>query len=280
MRQFGWRKDPWNPGAWMHKPKMRADQLPITSIIGNMPLVRSQGDTSSCVGFGIGANITHRARKLWRQSEWFSPTWIYNGARFIEGDLAEDNGCCPDDALTWLLKNGCLLEHLWPFNPNAVDKTAPGSVLGQFAADYPLVAYYRVGDGVPGIMSAIADGQPVSIGTPWFAKWQDVLQGFLPVCAKDDEILGGHETLLYGYDRRANVFYGMNSWGTEWGDAGYYVMPASMFDVFKTLGGYDAHYITFDNVPLPTPLRPKQRTCWDILFSVVKQPTGVPCLCP
>lgn len=251
-REFGWKKDRHDSRDYIHK--MRVVPIPDRYIMDQyLPSVRNQGNVGSCVGFGIGANLTARAKIRGDYTEWFSPTWIYNGARFFEGTLAEDVGCSPRDALEWLLEKGCVLEHLWPYNPLMLDMKAPSSSLDGPAAEIPLIAYYRVVDGVDGLCDALAQGFYVSIGTPWFKKWMNPMPslaclwrnvpGVLPEVTVTDETVGGHETVLYGYDMKEKMFYGQNSWGTSWGRSGRYTMPFSAIGVFKALGGYDAHYI-------------------------------------
>ena len=249
---MGWRKDVYDSRDYLHKVAVAS--IPDKVVLDQyLPEVRNQGLVGSCVGFGIGANLTARAKMRGDYIEWFSPTWIYNGARYIEGTLSEDMGCYPRDALDWLLEKGCLLEHFWPYNPLLLDQKAPPSSLEPEAAKTPLLAYYRVVDSAEGICSAIASGFYVSIGTPWFKKWMNPMPswrclwknvpGILPEVTALDELIGGHETCLYGYDKAAKLFHGINSWGSTWGDRGLFYMPFSAIEVFKELGGYDAHYI-------------------------------------
>jgi hypothetical protein len=255
MLRLGWKKDKFDQRDYLHRV-VGIEIIPDHAILDKIPNVRDQGNEGSCVGFGVGANLTYWALKLGIYTEWFSPTWIYNGARFIEGSLTQDAGCEPGDALDWLKKMGCLLEHFWPYK-DVLDKQAPPSSLNPEAAKYPLIAYYRVTGDANGICSAIAAGNVVSIGTPWFDKWMDT-SGDLPVVNEDDSTAGGHETYLYGYDKAIQKFYGSNSWGTEWGIKGRYLMPFGAFPVFKKLGGYDAHYINVNwgQAPAPTPTPP------------------------
>lgn len=238
---FGWKKDPYNKIALLHKVGLVS--VPSVKILDSqLPTVRDQGNAGSCVGFGIGANLVSCAKKIHLYKEWFSPTWIYNGARYLDGSLAYDDGCYPEDALNWLKMKGCLLEHLWPYN--GFEKTSPPSSLNVEAAKYPLLSYHRVTDDVDGICDAIANEYYVSIGTPWPYTWVDVgSTGELPEITTSNSIAGGHETCLYGYDRTVRLFYGINSWGTAWGKGGLYSMPFSAFPVFKKMGGYDAHYV-------------------------------------
>ena len=260
VSEYGWKKDRFDERDYLHKKLV---VIPSRVVLTLMPSVRDQGDVGSCVGFGIGASLCAEAKFLGIFSEWYSPTWIYNGARFVEGSLLKDSGCEPGDALSWLSKKGCLLEQFWPYNPNKLDTSTPSSVREAQAIKYPEFAYYRVVDGATGICSAIAEGHVVSIGNPWFDNWMEAPKGVLP--EPSSSIVGGHETCLYGYDQDLRMFYGQNSWGSSWGMGGRFIMPFSALDAFKGMGGYDAYYVTFAASPEPNPPVPKKR-CWFLSF--------------
>jgi hypothetical protein len=250
--KFSWKKDKFDKRDYLHKTKQL--KIPKKLILANIPDVRDQGNVGSCVGFGVGANLTGTAMKLGVYSEWFSPNWIYNGARFIEGTLSQDAGAYPRDALQWLRTKGCLLDHFWPYNPARLDTSSPPSKYDEDAGKFPLITYYRITGGVSAICDAISNGSYISIGTPWYNKWMSVpTSGLLPKVKKTDSIAGGHETCLYGYDTAKSVFYGINSWGTGWGNKGLYRMPFQAFDMFGYYGGYDAHYIDVNWIPAPEP---------------------------
>ncbi len=259
----GWKKDKFDHRDFKHKITA-PEQVPDNDMLDKLPAVRQQGNLGSCVGFGIGGNLTACAMQAKVDTEWFSPTWIYNWARAVEGTLSYDEGCEPRDALDMLLKYGCLKEHFWPYNGNKLDKKSPPSSLWPEAAKWPIKAYYRADTGTDGICSALASGlntpTRVSIGIPWPEKWMDSSNGVLPTIKESDYVAGGHEVWLYGYDKKAQRFYGMNSWGTtEWGNKGLFTMPFQAFEIFKTWGGYDAHYVemawgTPNPQPEPTPI--------------------------
>jgi len=251
MKQLvgGWLKDKFDKRDYLYKATLKKIPNSVPQNRLYLPDVRNQGKVGSCVGFGIGANLVGRAKKLSTYTEWFSPTWIYNGARFIDGTLMFDMGCQPRDALHWLYEKGCLLEHFWVYDPEKLDTTAPPSHLESEAVKCPLLSYFRIVDGVTGICEVLASEQFVSIGTPWFEKWRKPEGGVLAEVNAFDLVAGGHETCLYDYDLTKEVVYGINSWGEEWGDIGLFTMPFSAFDVFKQRGGYDAHYIGLEVAP-------------------------------
>jgi hypothetical protein len=256
---FGWSKDKYDKRDYLHRP-MRAIEIPsIVDLSAQLPPVRDQLNLGACVGFGIGGNLCTRAKLQGVFSEWFSPTWIYNGARYVEGSLNRDAGAMPRDALDFLVKRGCLLERFWPYT-GVLDRQAPPSRFDTESSKYPLISYTRVTGDVEGIRSALASGYCVSLGAPWFSSWMEPgPTGVLPHVTDHDAVAGGHETYLFGFDVTVNRFWGVNSWGTKWGNNGRYFMPFSSIEIFKKAGGYDAHYIDVDwgivppAPPSPTP---------------------------
>jgi hypothetical protein len=254
---FGWRKDIRDERDFLYYRRAIAipDKVDLSQF---MPEVRNQGGVGSCVGFGVGTAVGSVAIAAKAFTEWESPTWIYNGARAIEGYLEYDTGCSPRDALDYLIKNGCLLEHFWPYDGTKFDPNLPTEIQKAAAVQYANFTYRRVTDGIEGLTTALADGHCCCIGGPWFYNWYSAPGGTLVPVTATDNVVGGHETSLYGYDLAAGVFFGQNSWGTDWGNKGRFTMPFSALAVFKELGGYDAHYVTYNIAPLPPPEPPPE----------------------
>jgi len=261
----GWKKDKYDPRDYLHKPAV--PKLPnVVDLSQIRAAVRQQGGMNSCVGHGVRGISCAVAMSLGCYTEDYSPQYIWNGARFIEGTLSQNVGVFPKDALDWTVMHGLLYEHLWPYSPNVLDMATPSTERQNQAIKYPELAYFRVVDGINGILSALADslasvqaggvGWLVAIGCPWPALWMDPGQsGILSLINTGDVLAGGHETFLWGYDASRELLYGENSWDIIWGDKGMYYMPFSAIGVFKAWGGYDAHYITFKKVePVPTPI--------------------------
>jgi hypothetical protein len=241
----GWRKDKLDRRDFLHRPTL-IELPPVADLSAFKAPVRDQGNVGSCTGHGIGGILTSMAIQQKVFKEWFSPTWIYNGGRFIEGTLLQDSGCEPGDCLNWIQKMGCLPESLWPYNPNRVDTTSPPLSDDQPALKYPILTYTRVTGGSSGIMSALAEGNFVCIGTPWPDAWMNPIDalGTLIDVTPDNFSDEGHETFLFGYNKATGKFSGQNSWSEGWGAKGCYLMPCNAFDnVFTKVGGYDAYYI-------------------------------------
>lgn len=261
---FGWRKDKYIPEKIhpLHKPKLV--KIPsIFTLIQWLCEQIDQGTKGSCVGAGLTGAATSTAIRLNVFIEKFSIWWIYNGARFLEGTLTQDAGAEPSDAYIFIKEYlGYLLNRYWPYDPyGPFDMTAPPSSLKPCAAIYPLdIDVTRVDNGIDGIKSALAEGNFVTFGGPWFDKWMDPgPSGILPIPKTSWSVGGGHEHFYFGYNDNTGLFDGRNSWvnpdGTPWGDNGNYHMPYESIDVCKALGGYDTHYITvkWNSVPVPPP---------------------------
>jgi hypothetical protein len=273
MMTGGWKKDTYDARDYLYKaicPKVPYPQLINLSHLlprdaARKVLVRNQKFVGACTGHAKGFALCAEATQLgiWPEQdyEWFSPTWIYNGARFIEGTLPYDLGAYPRDCCDWLVANGTLLEHFWPYDGTKLDKTAPGTTRMAQAVKYKDFAYWRVTDGVDGILGALNDGHVISIGAPWFEKWSDsevASTGVLPEVSPSDSVGGGHDTGIFLADQAARVFIGLNSWGPEWGGSfdvpgcagGLYALPFSAIEAYKAAGGYDAYVITFEKDPV------------------------------
>ena len=49
--------------------------------------------------------------------------------------------------------------------------------------------------------------------------------GEIPLPETKDHVIGGHAVLAVGYDDSTQTFLVRNSWGANWGQAGYFTMP-------------------------------------------------------
>jgi hypothetical protein len=263
MIQYGWIKDIFDPNDYLHKRKV----APIPDKYSNVDILpayrRSQGSIGSCVGQAIGTVLDSVKITLLIFDEQSSATYIYNGARFMEGTLPIDCGTHPRTALEWSSSYGILLEHYWPYDSKELDTHAPSSEKIKQAVRYKKFQYYRCVDGIEGLCDAIYSGHLIGLGSPWFGEWESSPPcGRLPVPTNKSFMVGGHETVLYEYDKIEGVFKGANSWGDKWGDGGLYIMPFESIEVFKDRGGYDAHYVAFSaEIDTSPPPDPNPSTC-------------------
>ena len=108
-----------------------------------------------------------------------------------------------------------------------VGATASGTMSCQI-----IPGYQKINDGdVNGMKNALASGFPVVMGFTVYDSFEGNLNnttGMMPYPnTASEQVLGGHAVCVVGYNDNLNGgrFICRNSWGTGWGDHGYFYMP-------------------------------------------------------
>lgn len=88
---------------------------------------------------------------------------------------------------------------------------------------HKISAWYRLestgNDRVRDVILALAAGNPVVYGTQVDEQWE-VYDGSVPLGTLRGTVIGGHATVLEGWNAYKQLFLGENSWGEGWGVAG------------------------------------------------------------
>jgi len=120
---------------------------------------------------------------------------------------------------------GVCTEEEWPFDPGKLFES-PSIMAMREAYDHKISAYYRVKttgqDLVASVIDALRANHPVVYGTDVDDHWMNYRAG--QVLRRPDTPAGAHATHLVGWDEHRGLFIGENSWGSEWGEDGYYLM--------------------------------------------------------
>ena len=95
--------------------------------------------------------------------------------------------------------------------------------LKYFTLDAPI-------DGLDNVLNSVkyvlASGHPVAFGFSVFESIKKAQEnGKIPFPTKSDKVLGGHAIMAVGYDDKKKSLLIRNSWGAEWGEAGYGWLP-------------------------------------------------------
>lgn len=129
---------------------------------------------------------------------------------------------------------GIAPESAWPFDVNKL-YTPPNWKAMRLAYSHKmnLSAYYRItsrGDTrTEDVIKALRANHPVVYGTEIDAPhWFQYQKGQVLKPVSNSE--GRHATCLVGWDEAKSVFIGENSWGSNWGDKGTYLMDPSVIE--------------------------------------------------
>jgi C1A family cysteine protease len=193
--------------------------------------IENQGSLGSCTGQAIAGAIELLNKRNGKPND-ISRLFIYYYERVLLGTVNYDSGAYIRDGIKATNHYGASLEKYWPYNIKKF-KQQPIREAKNDALRRKVTRYERIAD-FDGCIDALTNGYPVVIGFHVYTSFMSATvtrTGNMPYPnTKRERLLGGHAVLLVGYDKNRKVFIARNSWGTAWGDKGYFYMP---FDVIK-----------------------------------------------
>lgn len=227
QNNYNWKRDIKDTRDHQFAPRLGAASLPTkVDLRPNCSPVEDQGDIGSCTGNAIASVIEYLYRKAKRTVD-VSRLFIYYEERLLEGTIGYDSGAYIRDGIKVVNKKGAPLESYWPYVERKFTYK-PTQTAYTDALKRKAIAYQRVAD-FNGVKSAVAQGYPVVIGFDVYASFESeevARTGQMPYPnTATEELLGGHAVVIVGYDDSTQKFIVRNSWGSSWGDKGYFYMP-------------------------------------------------------
>ena len=192
-----------------------------------MPPVYDQGQLGSCTANALGGAVEYDII-CQSQGEWTpSRLFIYYNERAMEGTIQSDAGAQIRDGIKTLAKQGVCHETLWPYT---ISKFTEQPITKAYtdAIKYIALKYARVTQTLPQMKSCLNTGIPIVLGISVYSSFEsaDVAKtGMVPMPQANESLLGGHAVLCVGYDDSIQRFIMRNSWGSSWGDKGYFYIP-------------------------------------------------------
>ena len=233
-----------------------SDSLPETvDLRSQCSPVANQGRLGACTAFAIVKGLDEfLANKAGNPTE-LSPAFLYYEERKADGntDMSADTGALISTGMQVLEQMGTCPESDDPYI-SAADQQDPQKIK-DFLATPPSdqAVQDAIAFEIPGahsffdtsapsskrlkpvplstltdIRTTLAGGMPVVAGIMVYQSMesQAVAQtGMVPMPTSGDKLLGGHAILLVGYDETRQLFIVRNSWGSSWGDGGYFYLP-------------------------------------------------------
>jgi len=134
---------------------------------------------------------------------------------------------------------GDCAESEWPYDDTPADDNGvfpPGAKAGMQppqscyddAIHHKALSYQSIDQNLADMRGCLSSGYPFVFGFTVYESFESdavAKTGDVPMPGTDEQVLGGHCVMAVGYDDQEGKFICRNSWGTSWGDAGYFYMP-------------------------------------------------------
>jgi C1A family cysteine protease len=217
-----------------YRPKVTAEQLPANvSYEYLFGPIEDQGEGGTCVAFATTA-LTEAIlfKRLHNRNVDISERALYSLVKEIYEPGTDDQaGLYGADALMCLEKTGYVPSSEWPYG-TPTDPSDPSLYApvphNLIKTDHELHGFTRVENDSLSLQLALFEQGPITIGINWYQEWTNIDPGpdiILNPNPDPANLEGGHEIVIVGYSKEKQAFRLRNSWGTSWGDNGYFWMP-------------------------------------------------------
>ena len=234
------------------------------------PAVRNQGSIGSCTAF-CGTE-TYEILYYYAHGSFpttLSPAFLYycERVKIQKQSISADNGASMANIPQSLQLYGLCLESMYAYpssDKSTAYNTAPAAADFTNALGYEIgkakTSYARINSGdTAAVKNLLRNNIPVMVGLNVYdnSKYQ-YFEGlntkgytYNPLTTSGSlvsglQLLGGHATPIIGYDDTKKAFLVQNSWGTNWGNKGFYYMPYSVFMSTKIVPQGGVYYATLN----------------------------------
>lgn len=230
IERYGWVPD--LPDVRDHvyaAPMAMLKKLPAAvDLRSKFPPPYDQGQLGSCTGNAIAAAVQFGRRKQ-KQKPDFIPSrlFIYYNERAMEGTVKVDGGAQIRDGIKSVVKQGACSEKTWPYQISDFTVKPPAAAFKE-GSKYEVTSYSRLTPALTQLKGCLASGYPFVFGFTVYESFESVAvakSGAMPMPAASEKVLGGHAVAAVGYDDASQRFVVRNSWGSNWGQKGYFTMP-------------------------------------------------------
>jgi C1A family cysteine protease len=188
-----------------------------------MPSVYDQEDIGSCTAQAFCAAYQFLDNNSFMGSRLF----LYYNERKLENNIPDDSGATLESGISCLTKYGLCPESEWPYDTKKFSVKPPDSCYTS-ALKEKLLKFKNINNDRNTMRNFLNLGIPLVVGIaiyPSFESRAVEQTGIVPMPAKNGVMLGGHAVLVVGFNHKKGQWIVRNSWGTNWGDKGYFYLP-------------------------------------------------------
>jgi C1A family cysteine protease len=228
QRRFGWKRDLHDQNDFKFKVVAPVPTPPLVDLSPFCPPVYDQGDLGSCTANALAA--AYEFEKMKQKQSYFMPSrlFIYYNERVMEKTVKSDAGAALRDGIKSLDIQGVCPEDMWAYN---IKKFAskPSCKCYSTAKKNEIKEYLAVNHtSIDDIRQCFAQGYPIAFGISVYSSFMSdevARTGIVPMPKPDESLEGGHAILGVGYNDAKRMVLVRNSWGTDWGLKGYFLLP-------------------------------------------------------
>ncbi len=195
---------------------------------GNFPEVYDQGKIGSCTANSLCSifeydNINFRGSRL----------FLYYNERLLINETHIDNGAFLKDGIECLKTFGICKEIEFPYIIDNIYTKPPDNCYTNAKQNY-LIDAIQIDKTM--IKYWLNKNEPISAAILIFSNfmsYETANTGIVNMPTNTDVIIGGHAIIICGYDDKKQMFILRNSWGSYWGDKGYFYIPYEYIDIYS-----------------------------------------------
>jgi C1A family cysteine protease len=227
VQSYGWIPDRPDHRDFLYSAIAPKVKLPLKVDLRNeCSSIENQGHLGSCTANALAGNLQFLERVSGQIYKDVSRLFIYYNERALEGTIGFDSGAMIRDGIKGLAKYGVCPESSWPYDISKFTRK-PSAACYKEGLKRRIVSYHRL-QTLGEMLNCLAEGFPFVFGFTVYESFESLKvaqTGRVPMPKKSERALGGHAVMAVGYDQKQKRFIVRNSWGPEWGQAGYFTMP-------------------------------------------------------
>lgn len=229
VRRYGWKPDlPDHRDFYYTVSTPVATPASVDLRPGCPSIIYNQGDLGSCTANAL-AGLYQYNEIAQKKVPNFMPSrlFIYYNERYLDGTVMFDSGARLRDGIRALAKWGVPDENLWPYHVQNFKNKPTDDVYKAASVDI-ITQYSRISQKIQDLRVCLAQGHPFTIGFVVYESFESdavAKTGIVNMPSYNERSLGGHAVLVVGYNDAQGRFLVRNSWGSNWGQGGYFTIP-------------------------------------------------------